>query len=229
MKNLNVDQRVADLAIAGCAAEAVSSAEDFFVLTGSYSIEALTGGDVAHNDIDANVFTRDIPRAMASVGMQLGDCNVLPDALQVRNANPNRLEYDVQSPVGRRALELQFVQFSDVQVHDNGIDFTLPGNGDREIVVPTVVRPLSALRGEPVNFLVKSIPFAIATWALRISGVAESQKRPVRQSDIRHFAFLLGSAHDTEEVVQVMERHPQMPDGPDAKAVLATALQQVRG
>ena len=58
------NQRDTDIQIASEVSALVGTECDFFVLTGSYSIDALTGADVKHNDIDANVFTTDIPTAL---------------------------------------------------------------------------------------------------------------------------------------------------------------------
>ena len=56
-------QRDTDIRIASELSESIETDNDndFFVLTGSYSIDALTGADIKHNDIDANIFTKDLP------------------------------------------------------------------------------------------------------------------------------------------------------------------------
>ena len=201
--------------------------DDFLILTGSYSIEALTHGNISHNDVDTNVFTKKIPRAIARVGLQLSRPDVLPGGSHIEGTKPDRLEYGIQSvAASSRKLELQFIEVEDVEEHEDGADFWLPSQDGREVVVPTVNRTLQMDNGDSLNFRVKTLPFAIATWALRISGVAEAQKRAVRQTDIDHFAFLANSPHEKDEVVEAMHRHPQMPADHSAHDALEIALRK---
>lgn len=51
----------------------------------------------------------------------------------------------------------------------------------------------------------------IATWAIRISGLALQPKRPVRDSDLLHFRLLLNSGYNQDDVIRAVQRHPQMP------------------
>jgi hypothetical protein len=64
-------QRDTDIRIASELSRSIETNDDFFVLTGSYSIDALTGADVKHNDIDANIFTIDLPVALGRVATLL--------------------------------------------------------------------------------------------------------------------------------------------------------------
>ena len=200
------------------------SPDDFFVLTGSYAIEAVTGGDISHNDIDANIFTTDIARSLARIRRGIATSRVLSDT-RITATKPDRLEYEVAGATGNRQLELQFVHFERAERRADYIELWLPPVGGRDVVIPTEMRTLSTQEGTQ-DFRVKTLPFAIATWALRISGTAAAQKRAVRQSDIDHFAYLVGSPHDPEEVATAMERHPQMPPGYDARDVLQAASQR---
>lgn len=216
-----------DLSIARAVRDAISSRDDHFVLTGSYSIEALTKGDVIHNDIDGNVFTRDIPRSMARVGLALASESVLPSAEKKDDSKSNRLEYEIVTNEGVRDLELQFVQYDDVVSSDEGLRFTLPDDSDRKVVIPTVTETLGLHKGGEEEFRVKSISFAIATWALRISGIALSQKRSVRQSDIDHFAFLAQAPHKPSMVAEAMRHHPQMPTAVSPERALELAIRRI--
>jgi hypothetical protein len=221
-------ERDTDLNAARRARDVVEAEQDdFLILTGSYSIEALTNGNISHNDVDTNVFTKNVPRAIARVGLQLSTPDILPGSSPIKGTRADRLEYDIQGPASdNRKLELQFVEIEDVDEHEDGADFWLPSRDGREIVVPTVNHTLQRDNGESLNFRVKTLPFTIATWALRISGVAEAQKRAVRQTDIDHFAFLANSPHETDEVVEAMQRHPQMPADHSAHDALEIALRK---
>lgn len=223
----SIPTREYDLKIATSARDAIDSSEDFFVLTGSYSIEALTKGDVAHNDIDANVFTKNVPQSMARAGSTLMSDEMLSEARRVENTKPNRLEYAVPTSEGDRDLELQFVQYDDAMVDEVGLRFKLSGNSASDIVVPTIMETLAINDAQSEEFRVKSLSFAIATWALRISGVALSQKRAVRQSDVDHFVFLAKAPHSTDEVLESMQFHPQMPQGESAQRALDLALDRI--
>lgn len=216
-----------DIEVARRVSDVVQTDTDFFILTGSYSIEALTGGNIAHNDVDANVFTPNIPRAMARVGLLLDTSGIIPHLTRLEATKPNRLEYRAHSDGTQRDVELQFIEFKEVRDSTDGLDFVLHNESDRKVVVPVVKRPLETVSGESVDFYVKSLPFAIATWALRISNVAEAQKRAVRQTDIDHFKFLVDAPHDTEKVIWAMERHPQMPANYVARDALAIALDRI--
>lgn len=219
--------REQDLEIAASARDVIDSSEDFFVLTGSYSIEALTKGEVTHNDIDANVFTKNIPQSMARAGLALVGEEVFNEARRIENTKPNRLEYTVPTNEGARDLEIQFVQYDDAMVDESGLRFKLPDNSGSPVIVPTVMETLAINDMWSEEFRVKSLSFAIATWALRISGVALSQKRAVRQSDVDHFAFLAKAPHSTDEVLEAMRFHPQMPQGESPQHVLDLALDKI--
>jgi hypothetical protein len=216
-----------DLSIAASARDAIDSKQDFFVLTGSYSIEALTKGEeVSHNDIDANVFTNDIPRSMARAGLVLAG-GALLNAMRVENVKPNRLEYAIETEKGTRDLEIQFIEYDNAVITNEEIRFRLNSKSGKEIIVPTVLATLDVNAAAEEEFRVKSLEFAVATWALRISGLALSQKRPVRQTDIDHFVFLAQASHSNEGVIESMRLHPQMPENESPRRVFEIALEKV--
>lgn len=218
MSTATPNQRDVDIRIASSMDTYVKNKDDFLVLTGSYSIDALTGADVSHNDIDSNVFTTDIPAAMGRIATML---ELHKPSMELVKQTDSRLEYLHPHQHGSTPVEMQFIQYdSTSQRIDGGVDFILPSEGGHHVIVPTVEAELSETDGHEHKFLVKTLPFAIATWALRISGVALSQKRAVRESDVRHFAFLASMPYDRAEVVDAMRHHPQMPSGCDAYEVL---------
>ena len=115
---------------------------------------------------------------------------------------------------------MQFVRYESFLKDGSGTNFALPSKGSNAVIVPTVQAALQGTNQHEHMFSVKSLPFAIGTWALRISGVALDQKRPVRESDIRHFVFLAAMPHDRAATLSAIQHHPQMPDSYDAGDVL---------
>lgn len=210
-------QRDTDIRIASELSGSIEVSGDFFVLTGSYSIDALTGADVKHNDIDANVFTKALPVALGRVAALL---QARTGDMELTKRTDTKLEYLRSHRYGSTQLEMQFVQYDGLQRNANSLDFTLPYKGDHESIVPIVQAGLRETDGHEHYFFVKSLPFAIGTWALRISGVALDQKREVRESDIRHYAFLAAMPHDKTETLNAIRHHPQMPDNYNAADVL---------
>lgn len=211
------NQRDIDIQIASNISALVKTERDFFVLTGSYSIDALTGADVKHNDIDSNVFTTDISTALGRTAALLQTC---ASEAKLTKQTDNRLEYQYPHQYGSTQVEMQFVRYQNFLEDSDGISFVLPSIGSREVIVPTVQAKLRETNQHEHAFSVKSLPFAVGTWALRISGVALDQKRLVRESDIRHFAFLAAMPHDRAATLNAIQHHPQMPDSYDAADVL---------
>ena len=68
-----------------------------FVLTGSYAIEALTGQETYHEDIDANILTDDINDSLPKVANKISHMS----GLKVYKQTQNRLEYDVLPNIDR--------------------------------------------------------------------------------------------------------------------------------
>lgn len=218
MNTTTPNQRDIDIRIASSMDTYVKNEGDFFVLTGSYSIDALTGADVNHNDIDSNIFTTDIPVAMGRIATTL---ELHEPSMELIKKTDNRLEYLHPHQHGSTPVEMQFIQYDSIsQRTDGSVDFALPSVSGHDVIVPAVEAGLSEANGYEHKFLVKTLPFAIATWALRVSGVALSQKRAVRESDVRHFAFLASMPHDRVETVEAMRHHPQMPSDCNAHEVL---------
>jgi len=193
-----------DLALASDVSRVFETNEgDFFVLTGSYAIEAVAKNpNIVHNDVDVNIFTADKTRSLAGASHRLSLLN-----MDLVKSTESRLEY----VRGGSLIELQFVQYDRAQQTQSGVDFKLPTNDSCEAVVPTIVEALQGTDAEAYMFRVKTLSYAIATWALRISGFAEAQKRSVRQSDINHFALLLQSSYDKDKVIEAILHHPQTP------------------
>ncbi len=177
----------------------------------------MTGADVKHNDIDANVFTADIPTALGRTATLL---QTYASEAELTKRTDDRLEYRYPHQHGSTQVEMQFVMYESFLKDSNRTDFTLPIKGSREVIVPTVQAVLRETNQHEHIFSVKSLPFAIGTWALRISGVALDQKRSVRKSDIKHFAFLAAMPHDRVATLRAIQHHPQMPDDYDAGDVL---------
>ena len=224
-----LSSRKADLHIAADVADQINAFQgDHFILTGSYSSDLLTGAEVKHNDIDANVFTDSIQESIGRVALFLGSSKCLTKILHT----DNRLDYSYVDGDRTRELELQFVQYTDAIEYSDRTDFILHSQEtDRSVIVPTVFRRADIARtsDEYYLFQVKSLEFAIATWALRISGLALNQKRQVRQTDIDHFAYLVDTPHNNDGVNSSIEHHPQMPQSIDPSFVLSRALSQVKG
>ena len=225
----SLSSRKADLHLAADVAEQINAFEgDNFILTGSYSIDLLTGAEVKHNDIDANVFTDNKQESIGRAALLLGSHKSLTKILHT----DSRLEYNYVDGDRIRELELQFVEYTDVVERSDRTDFILQSQEtDRSVIVPTVFRSVDIARTSDESYLfqVKSIEFAIATWALRISGVALSQKRQVRQTDIDHFMYLIDTPHDNDGVNFSIEHHPQMPQSIDPSLVFSRALSQLKG
>ena len=221
--------READMHIAADVADQINTTvSDNFILTGSYSIDLLTDAEVKHNDIDANVFTDNIQESIGRIALLLESHKTLTKILHTES----RLEYSYVDGDRTSELELQFVQYIDAIGHGDRTDYILHGQDtDRSVIVPTVFREADIVRSSDENysFQVKSLEFAIATWALRISGIALNQKRQVRQTDIDHFAYLVGTKHSDDDVNFSIEHHPQMPQFTDPSLVYDRALSQIKG
>lgn len=198
-----------------------------FVLTGSYSIDALTKGNIHHNDIDANLFvtgisvdrTREIDAAIFQ------EMEVVERTLW----QSDRLEYIINSNARQETAELQLVEYSK-KIHRVGDDvLVLSGANEagNEIRVPLSTVELMDSREKVYEFKVKSLSYAIATWAIRISGIINYQKRPVRQTDIDHFAVLLNQSYDLQDVYSAIDHHPQMVAA-DPDIVLDKAIKETK-
>ena len=225
---LGSGQRDSDIQILLSANSAFESIPgSHFVLTGSYAVETLTGVTVNHNDMDANVLTdnlkRDLPLAVSALA---GKKNFVPF-----RRTGTRLEYDVLSqslPLAPRRLELQFIEVVGlVKIGDKLEFFLKPDDNGKYARVPTVTFPLLDSYGRENLFRIKSLPYAIATWAIRISGFAKNQKRSIEDRDLNHLRLLLNAGYDEEEVIRAINNHPQAPNGLSANYILDKARQTV--
>jgi len=195
------------------------------ILTGSYSIDALTGGNVTHNDIDTNVFFY-----AANSGAVDDTAGLLGGSLPINKIlkqTTDRLEYEIITDSGLEIAEFQFVPY-DAYIAKEGLEkFILSGKNEigHNIEVPVTEASLIDSQGEPEAFRVKTLDYAIATWAIRISGIIDVQKRPVRQTDIDHFTLLYSQPHSTNLLYETMLNHPQMTSA-DPERVLEEALRR---
>jgi hypothetical protein len=196
------------------------------VLTGSYSIDALTGGDVAHNDIDTNIFFyAEDDGVVDDIAGLLG--SNLP-INKILKQTTDRLEYEIITDSGLEIAEFQFISY-DAHIAKKGLEkFILSGKNEigHNIEVPVTEASLIDSQGKPEAFRVKTLDYAIATWAIRISGIINVQKRPVRQTDIDHFVFLYSQPHSTDMLYKTMLNHPQM-TATDPGYVLEEALRRI--
>lgn len=176
-----------------------------FVLTGSYAIEALTGQETYHEDIDANILTDDINDSLPKVANKISHMS----GLKVYKRTRNRLEYDVLPNIDRVCIKKLEFQFHEL---------------DQKNDIPTVFTPLTDSNGKNFLFRVKSLPYVIATWSIRISGLATNPLRELKSSDLEQFKLLLSCNHNVDDVLNIIKRHPQMPIGVDEREVLEKSL-----
>jgi len=191
--------------------------ETNFILTGSYAVEALTQSPVEHHDIDGNIFSTDLVRARSRL-LELNH-HIVVDG-------DNRVEFDVPPPeadLPTRRVEICLVKTISVP-GDNSSGFYLENPSGEPFIVPTELASLVSSRGDEYLFRVKSLPYAIATWMIRISGIASNQKRNIRPSDISHLALLLKRNYRYDDVVMNMRNHPQMPPNISEITVFEKAL-----
>ncbi len=180
-----------------------------FVLTGSYAIEALTGQETYHEDIDANILTDDINDSLPKVANKISHMS----GLKVYKQTQNRLEYDVLPNIDRidiKKLEFQFHKLD--EIND----------------IPTVFAPLTDSKGKDFLFRVKSLPYVIATWSIRISGLATNPLRELKQSDLEQFKLLLSCNHSVDDVLRLIAEHPQTPKGFNALHIFEQSINKLQ-
>lgn len=197
-----------------------------FILTGSYAIEALTGNRLQHDDIDANIFTPNPVQDIQKATILIKKLRIPENRFSLYKKTANRLEYDLEpvlEPIAPRRLEIQFVEVASVS-GDRLMEFSLKSKTKDPIKISTVLVPLKDSDENEFIFRVKSLPFAIATWAIRISGFAHSPKRPVRPTDLEQFRLLLTKEYSRDEVALAMKYHPQMPKDITEDQVFERAL-----
>jgi len=191
----------------------------FFVVTGSHAVQLLTGERLYHNDLDANVFVKS-GEALEQVAALM----ILTDNFVLWKKADDRLEYDVSS-VGSgcpRRTELQFIGIDNFVVGEGlGSYIFVVGTNSKgeDAIIPTTVISMNGF-----TFRVKTLPYLIATWSIRISGLALNSKRAVKDSDIEHLRLLLRHGYDYEEILSIMRHHPQVPKNYSEEEVFQKAL-----
>lgn len=213
-----------DLKLLSSVTDQLDSIEEAqLVVTGSYAIDALTSHQLKHEDMDANIFTSNLPIVISKVFSTIEDLSVSGLKLQLFKSIDDRLVYDVFSEQAKsRRLELQFVEAAHIEGSEN--DYLLKDGG----IVRTGLIPIKNSKGQEYLFRVKSLPYVIATWAIRISGVIENPKRQVRQSDIDHLKLLLSSSFQMEDVFFSLNHHPQMPKNISKLEVYNRAMERLK-
>lgn len=198
----------------------------YLVLTGSYATEALTGAALHHADIDVNVFTPEIGRILPKIAGDIGQLDDQTKQFVPYVITPSRLEYDVfKKTHDPRRLELQFVEYSGIEMGENGtISFH---TDDDNVVVPTVSMPIPSLPDYQSHFRVKSLPYLIATWVIRVSGGVTNEKRSVRDSDLEHLDLLMQQPFSLADVIACMNHHPQMPGDGIAMDLIHAAREKI--
>lgn len=211
-----VHQRDTDLHVLHTVSNIIDSHAGMrFIVTGSYSIEALTGQVATHNDIDGNVFTHRLGEAWSVVrGL---DCRRIGSlSLQLVQEKSDGLNFVLAPEIGQgsaRDLEFRFIETVKPSQDDLQIFRLINRSGEELFEVPTETALLKDSHGREYWFRVKALSYAIATWAIRLSGVLPNQRRPVRDTDFEHFGILLRQQYQQDEVIRAIKYHPQMVDG----------------
>ena len=182
-----------------------------FLVTGSLAVEALTQKPRPHVDLDINVFVPSVTPAKDAYAALLTHKPTPVGPLAVYKTSPDRLEYDTS--YGRR-LELRFIKASHISGEGSDKTFQI-FEYNRYSLVPTTMANLLDEAHGLVPFRVKSLAYALATWALRISGHARNPLRAIRDSDREVLGTLMQVEHGDAEVVRAMAAHPQAPEEGD--------------
>lgn len=193
-----------------------------FVLTGSHAIEALTGNKLDHDDIDANIFTTSLKANVPRVAELVGELSVRGTNLSLFKETEDRLEFDIlPNQANSRRLEIQFAEVSKTAEPIENFDLK---NGGK---IPTIIVPIKDSKGHEFLFRVKSLPYSIATWAIRISGFARNSKRSLKESDLIHLKLLMTAGFREEDVFTAMNEHPQMPRDMSVIQVFHEAVKKI--
>lgn len=181
-----------------------------FVLTGSYAIEALTGQKSFHDDIDANILAKDISDSLPKVAKKI----VNVSGLATYKQTSDRLEYDILPSLNRPTTKKLEFQFHQIEQSNN---------------IPTVFAPLTDSKGKIFLFRVKSLPYVIATWSIRISGLATNPLRELKTSDLEQYKLLLSCEHNINDVLLLITNHPQAPIGVDSTQIFENSIKKLQG
>ena len=194
------------------------------IVTGSYATEALTEVSAEHEDMDTNIFCLDIEQQKNKVASLIEELSIPNVSITLFREKEDRLAYDIQTGQHEpRRLEIQFVEVTEID--EDSDSFQLKSGG----IVPTSIMLIKDSKGEESKFRVKSLPYAIATWVIRTSGVAENAKRPVRESDYTQLMQLLSRNYSDDEVFMLMAQHPQMPAEMSAETVFTELMKKLKG
>lgn len=98
---------------------------------------------------------------------------------------------------------------------------------DEEIEVPIVRRRINCDNFE-FDVWVKSLEYQIATWAIRISGLAQRAKRELELRDLIHFSLLVENQFDRTKVLDLIREHYQTPKDVSPEFILDLTLQKLR-
>jgi len=205
------------------------------IVTGSHAMALLTGADIAHNDIDTNVYgygspENIIPKISASFLLSITGFGI--KVTEVPQTG-NKLYYDLyylkhdddKSTVRRLEICVFEITEREIKSDGKGIIYKIVSNGEM-VQVPTDISSIKS-NNYIYSFRVKSLPYSIATWAIRCSGCAENQRRILLDRDLQHLSLLLkaGNNIDLQKIYQVMVTHPQFPPGVLAETVYLRALE----
>ncbi len=199
----------------------------FFVVTGSHAVQLLTGEELYHNDLDANMFVRSgmaLDQVERLISLVNQDSST---SFTLLKKTDDRLEYDVVSLENDRPrrVELQIIsidRWTRRELKDY-YDLVVGINSSgREVIVP-----ITAVSKSGFIFRVKTLPYLIATWVIRLSGLALNPKRAIRDSDIEHIRLLLEQGYSYDEVVAAMRCHPQMPSNYSEEEIFQRAMEVV--
>ena len=194
------------------------------IVTGSYAIEALTGSSVGHGDIDTNIFTKNIGVTLPQIASLLAQ----RDGIALYKRCDNRLEYDVsyEGSLSTR-LEIQFVEFARKEKRGNLERFVLIDEDGNDSIVPIARITMFNSADKKLLLRVKSLPYAVATWVIRVSGIAKAPKRQVTERDWGHLRLLVANCTEQEEILTAMDYHPQMPKGVLATEILRRVMEEL--
>jgi len=194
-----------------------------FILTGSYGIEAVTGISIFfHNDIDTNVFVPNLPCGLEKIKSLLDKT----PQFSLLKATDERLEYQTGSR--NRRVEMKLMEIVGERKEMNEVVFIVR-NGEGVFEVPITIGVIMDTLDNRYKFRVKTLDFQVATWALRVSGMATSPQREVRVSDLENFKVLLAGHYNIERVYRFIQNHPQNRNRFPGNVIFARALQCLQG
>jgi len=170
-----------------------------------------------------DIFTPNLSTDITKVASMLEEITVPGTKLRMFKQTEDRLEYDIlPEQADSRRLEIQFVET--LEAVESTTEFRLKSGG----VIPTILAPLKNSKGQEFSLRVKSLPYSIATWVIRVSGVAENPKREVKESDLGHLRLLLSGVFQEEDVLAAMSHHPQMPNNMSESEIFSQAMEKLK-